>query len=201
MRPANATFEDFDNLSPDQRPQGGAVALSVTANSPAQKGGLQPNDVVVDVNGVAVHHTMDLMREIALIGPNQNAKLKIWRPGDREFVTKTVSLGKWPVQDDAGIIATAYQRPAWRGIRVDFSTARARYLQRGRTIEFADGVLVISVDEQRHGLTKIQPGDVIAKVGDTRVHTPDEFRAALVKVGLKDVMLETVEGKKINIAP
>ncbi len=198
VRPADATVEDFDGLPADKRPSGGAVALSITANSPALRGGLEPNDVVVAVESVAVRSNLDLMREIALIGPNKDARLKIWRPRDKQFVTKTVALGKWPVQNDADIVATATEFPDWRGIRVDYSTARAKNLRGGGAIDFESGVLVLSVDESRHGL-KLQAGDFVVRVGDRAVNTPAEFRAAVKEFDGKPVTLRTADEKAVRI--
>lgn len=200
VRPANATAKDFVGLSPAEQPRGGAVALSITANSPALRGGLQPNDVILSVDDVPVHHNLDLMREIALIGPNRSARLKVWRPRDRRFVTKTVELGKWPVQNDSDVIATATEFPDWRGIRVDYTTARARYLRGGGTIQFEAGVLVVSVDATRHGL-KLQAGDFISRVGDKQVGTPAQFREAVKAFDGKSVTLRTVDNRTIEIEP
>ena len=200
IRPADATIEDFDGLRPAERPRGGAVALSVTANAPAARGGIAAGDVIIGVNNIAINHSGDLMREVALVGPNQKAKMKIWRPRAQEFSTRTASLGKWPVQNDTEIIATAYRLPPWRGIRFDYPTARLRYLRAGGTVAFEPGVLITLVDEERHGL-KIQAGDFIARVGNTQVRTPAEFNAAVTQLGETDVSLETTDGRTIQISP
>ncbi|MFK7820529.1 MAG: PDZ domain-containing protein, partial [Planctomycetaceae bacterium] len=200
IRPADATIEDFDGLTPAERPSGGAVALSVTANAPAARGKVVAGDVVVEVDGVALRDSGDLMREIALIGPKNTTNIKVWRPSDQTFVSLKVSLGKWPVRNDDDVIATAYRLPDWRGIRVDYSTARSKYLRAGGVIEFEPGVLVVSVDEQRHGL-KIQAGDFIGRVGDKRIRTPAEFNAAVIELGNRSATLHTTDGRTIEIEP
>ncbi len=200
VRPANAGLDDFEGLPNDKRPSGGAVALSVTTNSPAFTGGLQPNDVVTKVDDIPIRNNMDLMREVALLGPNAKAKFRVWRPRDSAFVTKTVALGKWPVRDESGIIATAQRTPDWRGIRVDYSTARARYLRGGGTVQFEDAVLIVSVDEKRHGL-KVQPGDFIHQVGGTNVGTPEEFHKAVALLAGQTVQLHTTDDRTLKIEP
>ena len=200
MRPATATPGDFDELPPAARPLGGTVVLAVTPNSPAQKAGLQPNDVVVEIQGRSLRDSLDLMREIGLEGPNRKVQLKVWRPRERKFLTRTATLGKWPVQNDADVIATSERYPAWRGVRVDYPTARARYLRSGGVVHFEDAVLVVDVDAERNGL-RLQPGDFVSRVGETPVSTPEEFLKAVRGLGNRKAVLETIDGRTIEIDP
>lgn len=200
IRPANARPADFDGLEFGDRPQGGCVVVSVSARSAAALGGLKPGDVIVAVDDKPVANSEDLMRDVGLIGPNQKTVLKVWRPRDQRFLKKTVTLSKWPVQNDGDIIATAFEFPAWRGIRVDYATARSRFLRLGGAVEIAAGVVVVAVDEATQGI-KIQPGDFITRVGETKVASPAEFRNAVKPLGGKEVVLLTNDGRKITIAP
>lgn len=200
VRPAAARRGDFDGIPRGERPGGGAVVISVTANSPAMRADLQPTDIIVAVDRRDVADHIDLMREIALIGPARKARLRVWRSRSGRFITKIVTLGKWPVQNDADVIATEFAFPPWRGIRVDHSTSRARYLRGGGTVTFESGVLVVAVDEARHGL-KIQPGDFVSHVDQTLVLTPAEFRAAVGSRDGEAVTLRTTDGRSIVIEP
>ena len=198
IRPLTATPRDFEGFHADKCPAGGAVALSVTPNSPAQAGGLKANDVVVAINDQPVRNTLDLMRDVALLGPQVKVRLKAWRPQEKRFVTKTVTLGKWPVRNATDLIATAFRNPEWRGIRVDYATSRAKYLRGGGTIQFENAVVVIAVDEERQGL-RIQPGDFISHVADKRVHTPAEFRNAVRDLDDDPVTVRTTDDRLIEI--
>lgn len=198
VRPINASDSDFDGMPSDQRPNGGVVVISVTPNSPGTAAGLKANDVIVSINQQSIGTTLDLMREVAMLGPNVKAAMKLWRPGEKRFTTRSVTLGKWPVRNDADVIATAYRQPTWRGIRVDYATARSKYLRGGGTIEFADAVVVISVDE-KSGDLRLQPGDFISHVGEERVRTPAEFTNATRKTGDQAVTLRTTDDRTIEI--
>ena len=198
VRPLDASVDDFEGLPVSERPTGGAVALSVTAGSPAAIDGIKPSDVIVAINGRSVGSTMDLMRDIALLGPNKKAKLRAWRPRDKRFVTKTVSLGKWPVRNDEDIIATAHRYAAWRGIRIDYATARAKYLRGGGTVEFEDAVVVVAVEEGKQGL-EIQPGDFISHIGDQRIRTPAEFARAVRDAGDQAITLRMTDGREVEV--
>ena len=174
------------------------MALSVTQNSPAGVAGLKANDVVVAINDQPVQNTLDLMRDVALLGPQVKARLRAWRPREKQYVTKTVLLGKWPVRNESDLVATAFRNPEWRGIRVDYSTARAKYLRGGGTVQFEDAVVVITVEQEQQGL-RIQPGDFITHVGEKRVRTPGDFKNAVRGLGDEPVTVRTTDDRLIEI--
>ncbi len=75
---------------------GGVLIQDVTDGSPAAKAGLEPEDVVVSVDGHKVQDAGDLQQRIAELSPGDNAKLDIYRnKKEREI---TVKLGEAPVQ-------------------------------------------------------------------------------------------------------
>src|SRR5690606_6237720 len=78
--------------------------------------------------GRVIRDRNDLMREIALLPPGTTAHLLVWRESARRMLHLEVKLGKWPPHDDEGIIATRRRREPWRGLVVDYSTARRQYM-------------------------------------------------------------------------
>ena len=61
----------------------GALISDVTADSPAEKAGLKPDDVVVGVDGRAVEDNSDLSRYIASKAPGTTVQLRVLRDGAR----------------------------------------------------------------------------------------------------------------------
>jgi S1-C subfamily serine protease len=88
-------------------------------------------------------------------------------------------LGKWPVYDDSRIVATRERHPAWRGLHVDYPTARRRYLPTSVLGAFPRGVVVTAVDP---GSPAAAAGfgetTFITKLNGRRVETPAEFHDA-----------------------
>ena len=62
----------------------GAVVGSVTPGSPAEKAGLQPEDVVLSADGHAIEDNGDLSRYIAAKTPGTTVRLELLRGKDRE---------------------------------------------------------------------------------------------------------------------
>ena len=48
----------------------GALVADVTADSPAQKGGLEKGDIILDVNGKPVSDSNDLRMKISMMAPD-----------------------------------------------------------------------------------------------------------------------------------
>ena len=154
---------------------------SVIPNSAAGQAGMKRGDVVLSVNGREVSSPIDVTREVGRMSPATQIDLKVWRPsgGGAELNLK-VQVGKWPIDDEKGIIATRSRFPAFRGVKVDYSTARRRYLS---GFEYVLGVLVVEVAPGSVAdSARIRAGDFISHVNGQPVRTPAEFHDRTGKV-------------------
>ena len=68
---------------------GGAIVSDVDRNSPADRGGVLPNDVILEVNRQKVANVSQVTRELQKVQPGQPAFLLVWRDGNSVFVTMT----------------------------------------------------------------------------------------------------------------
>src|SRR6185436_12551644 len=68
---------------------GGAIVSDVERNSPADKAGISPGDVILEVNRQKVANTSQVTRELQKVQPGQPVFLLIWRDGSSTFVTMT----------------------------------------------------------------------------------------------------------------
>ncbi len=68
---------------------GGAIVTDVDRNSPADKAGVAPGDVILEVNRQKVANTSQVTRELQKVQGGQPAFLLIWRDGSSVFVTMT----------------------------------------------------------------------------------------------------------------
>jgi len=72
----------------------GVLITEVTEDSPAEKGGMRHNDVVIELNGEPVESADTFRNKIAMLKPGSKVKLVVWRDGRRRNLT--VELGKRP---------------------------------------------------------------------------------------------------------
>ena len=72
----------------------GVLVTGVIENSPAHKGGLLPQDLILEFNAVPVHSYDELLKCVVSKRPNTKVKLKIGRNGTEHY--STVILGETP---------------------------------------------------------------------------------------------------------
>lgn len=177
-----------------------ASADLVAADSPAHRGGLRAGDVILAVNDNTVYGADDLTQTVGLLGPEAVATLTVYRPTSAQQLTLEVRLGKWPVHDDASIVATSRRWPLWRGLGIDYSTARRRYLPFDVLLTYRKTVLVSEVAAgsaaEQAGL---KVGDMIAMVDEAAVETPHEFHQAVAN-RTEPVTLVLLDGRRVSLS-
>src|SRR5579883_1358875 len=115
-----------------QAPAPGLVITSVSYNTPAGLAGLQPNDVIQEIDGVPVRDPEDLFLNIGSALAGTQIQLKVSQPRRGGFGgqprTVTVTLAKFlhPYPYIASV-----RSPAVHGLRVDYSSILAQQLING----------------------------------------------------------------------
>jgi serine protease Do len=153
-----------------------ALVVDARRGMPAEAAGLREGDLIVAVDGQPTRSDLDLMRQVTLHPPETAVQLTVYRRGAE--LTVKVKLGKWPVADPEGIVATQHRFPVWRGVSVDYPTVRPRVL--AGLAEIPTAVLVTEVvpDSAAHA-AGLQTGEFITHVKNTSVKTPAEFADAV----------------------
>jgi serine protease Do len=179
----------------------GVEITTVDSDSPAAKAGLQKGDVVLEFNGQRIEGMMQFVRMVRETPGGRTAKLLISRNGATQTITATVAErrpGAWP--GDARTFAMPritipdIPRPvmSWRagtlGIEAEsLEGALAQYFG------VKEGVLVRSVaKESAAEKAGLRAGDVIVKVGDEAVDSPQDISNALRSQGDKKGEKKTV---------
>jgi serine protease Do len=178
----------------------GAYITSVMPGTPAAKAGIQVGDVILEFNGQRVEDKDQLIRMVRETPAGKQAKISLWRNGAPMMVVATVAAHKMMESDDGnwsfemsdlsnlaalpgGInmplieipkMITVMQNPA---LGIEGESLQA---QLAEYFGVKDGVLVKSVARnspaERAG---IKAGDVIARIGDTRIATWRDVSAAM----------------------
>lgn len=159
-------------------PNGTSLVGTAQPGTPAGEGGLSTGDLITEVGGIRVTDSDSLVLAINTMPVGVPITLKIVR--DNEVLEKKLALAKYPVEGH--VIATNRHAP-WRGIRVDYTST---LLNRSRTFDdntksamAIGGVRVVDVAAgtaaEEAGL---HPDQIIIKVDDQVVRTPDQFYKA-----------------------
>ena len=147
----------------------GALIAQVQPASPAAAGGIEVGDVIVSVNGEAVKDSRDLAKEIATIAPGTATKLGIFRNGEMKTVSVTLGeLHQTPIEAKAEEHKTTNEPPVF-GVSIASARAVAGAGEHG--------VVITHVDPTgRAAESGLQTGDVILKIGNQTIDTPQEVR-------------------------
>jgi len=159
----------------------GVLVSQVFEGGPADKAGIKTGDIIVEFDGKPVKGPSELQNLVAWTDPGKKVPAVVLRGGKR--VSVTIEVEK---RGDAAEIAGAeHGAPAEvkdLGIQVSAVTPEAaeRFGYRA-----GQGVLITDVaPDALAARAGLQPGMLILKVGDQKVTTVAEFRAALKDVDL-----------------
>jgi serine protease Do len=174
------TEEDKDHLGLKERK--GALVGSVERGTPAEKAGLKPADVIVEVNGKPIESHHDLMFKIAEIEPGTKVEIKIIRDGEEKILTTT--LGERPSEEGQEAPAASGKD---LGISVTTMTSR---LARRYGYQTEEGVLITNVSQFSEADRKgLRAGDIILEANRKNVRTDREFRNIVNKLDSGETLM------------
>lgn len=200
LQPDDVLLATLRDLPPRITQPTAARVLMAFSDSPAALAGVRRDDVVLAVNRKPVLGKLDLLREVGLLGPGAVAKLTLWRPSERRELSAEAELGKWPLADEEALVVSQQRHPEWRGLRVDYPTARAKYMNWPEQ-RYPAAVVVTSVAPQsRAADNNLQEGDFITHVEQQPIHAPADFHAAVSKLDKAEVTLRTLDGRRLKLA-
>jgi S1-C subfamily serine protease len=156
----------------------GLLIINVVPGSPADDAGLREDDVIIKYDGKTVEKIDDFVKMVKNTAPETSLKIDIVRDGEDKTVEATIAKKtskKWRyfgMGDEGGKFIFLGDRPRL-GVQVhEMNKDLADYFQGTE----AGGVLVLKVFEdspaEKGGL---KAGDVILKVEDNKVSSPEDL--------------------------
>jgi len=173
----------------------GVLISRILENSPAEKTGLKPGDIIASFDNEKVRNTQDLIRMVLKKDIGEKAKLGIIRK--REIHTFEVEIGQRP--DGKTMLAEKKEKAEtesvdskfWRGLEVsEISPEMASRFK----LSTNTGVIVINVEPgssaERSG---IRSGDVIYEINRVQIKGLKDYKDAIRDVS-GDVLVGTYRG-------
>ncbi len=199
LQPDDCLLAPLRHLPPRVTQPTAARVLLVFADSPAGLAGVRRDDVILAVNRKPIFGKFDLLREVGLLGPAATAELTVWREAERRELTLHAELGKWPLSDEETLVVTQQRYPEWRGLQVDYPTARAKFMNWPEQ-RYPSAVVVTSVAPQSSAASvELQAGDFITQIDSQPVRTPEEFQAIVNKLDKAVVGVRTLDGRRLML--
>ena len=136
----------------------GAVVNAVEKGGPADKGGVEPGDVILKFDGKPITSSGDLPRIVGGTRPGSKATIQVWRKGaTRDLVLVVAEI---PVEEKTASRSSRSVKPAERaanrlGLVVSELTAEQK-----RELRLDSGLLVEDVRNMA-ARTELRPGDIV----------------------------------------
>src|SRR5215472_1787340 len=176
----------------------GVVVGDVSPNSPAQEGGIQRGDIILEVNGKPVADSNQLRMNISLMHPGTRIQLKLLRNGAEKDMS--LKLAEMPtesakVESDEGDDSSK----ALQGVEVANLTPRTA--EKLGLPTSTTGVVVADIDPaSKLADSGLRKGDVIQEVNHQPVKSVSEFQGAIKKAGSDPLLLVNRQGRTLFIA-
>jgi serine protease Do len=168
----------------------GVLVGDIVEDSPADKGGLQRGDIIVEVQGKKIDDPNQIRNMVAGIEPGQEIEMKIIR--ENKPITKNLTVSELP---------TDVQKPAkgeygnlLNGVRVQELTPE--FIERFDIPKKLKGVIVAEVDENSPAFGIIKPGDIIQEINKQNIAGLKDYENVAGKIKQdEDVMLFVRRGQ------
>lgn len=169
----------------------GVEITGVEPGSPAERAGIQKNDVVLEYNGQRVEGTEQFVRLVRETPPGRHVNIEVWRGGASQQLAATLGRKKVKTPKEMMEQFSAAREPlqppqvwipdiprAFTSWRSSMLGLEAESLTGQLALYFGvrDGVLVRSVtDGSAAARAGLKAGDVIVKIDGKPVETPREI--------------------------
>jgi serine protease Do len=175
----------------------GAVVEEIVPGTPAARTKLTRGDWITHVNDLPVRDELDLVRYLSAKPALTEVKLTYQRADSLPQSTEVVLSKKYALTTREAY--AEYRAPAWRGLRVEYSTAVPAFRELHRAIDAAGCVAVLEVEHDSPAWKAgLRSGQFISHVNDKRVQNPGEFAALVAKqIGPVLMRLTTASDQKL----
>lgn len=175
----------------------GALIAGVEKSSPAEKGGLEPGDVIVKFDGKPIGVSSDLPRAVGATKPGKKALVEVLRKGNMK--TLNVIVGESPLEkEEVASSSKGTTKPELNRIGL---ILRDLTPQQKKSLNGKNGLLVIDAQ----GLSAqagIRRGDVILGLNNSEVQTLEQFNKQLLAVPAeKTIALLVLRGENTLYVP
>ena len=166
----------------------GAIVGSVTPDGPAAKAKIEPEDIILELDGKEINEKARLARLVGETPVNKTVKVKLLRKGKE--LTVDVVLGEFETAPERAVVSAADKKVVGQesvevlGIKLSSLTPELR--DRYKLPKESKGIMVMKVDMNStaveiglKGIERDKAGDIIEKVNQKELTKPEEFAKAV----------------------
>jgi len=167
---------------PDRK---GVIIDNVTSNSPAERAGLRPFDVIREVDGHTIHDNDELISKISSYMPGEKVDLEVFRKG--RTLQLNATLGERPlsqVEPAANIEESEPEKPAEsKGLGITVQAIDPEVRDGLDLRDSLQGVIITDVEFDSLAAEKgILPLRVVTHVNDSPIETVEDWEVEIAKI-------------------
>jgi serine protease Do len=152
----------------------GALVAGVEKGSPAEKGGLEPGDIILKFNGKQIATSSDLPRAVAAAKPGSDVPVEVLRKGASR--TLNIAVGEMPSGNEEE--AAVPKAPAKAEANRIGLVLRDLTPQQKKRLNNKNGLLVLEAQGSA-AQAGIRRGDVILGMNNSEVQSVEQFNKQL----------------------
>jgi serine protease Do len=191
----------------------GALVTDVVEGSPADKAGLQRDDVIREFNGHSINDIFALRGRIADVDPGKKAELTIMRGGKEQKIIVEVAeappdfaAARPKMPAPGGQPSTpSPNAPIPDNVLAGIQVSEIPTAMRERLPENIAGVMITQIQPDSDAASKLQPGDIIEEINQEPIASLEEYRQVGARLRPNDkALLYVLRGRSrafIVIAP
>jgi serine protease Do len=173
MQNISKEIADYYNIKQGQ----GVLVSDVFKSHPADKAGIKPGDVILEINDQKIHSAKDLSRSIAGFGAGKKIHVTIVRKGKK--INKKVLLAKRSeMEPGQSIVKSGFDSFGFKFKEIDSALAE-KYGIPSRE----KGLLVFGVQRgSRAAQSTIRQGDILKEINRVKINSIEEYTKFFQKI-------------------
>ena len=166
----------------------GALIVDIDDESPAQKAGLEPGDVITKVDNVEIKSTDQLVQEIRYRAVGSQVELTIIR--NKETMKITVTLGDKSEREKKEREETPDKITSERfGITLKENNPD---LAKEYNLSTNEGLLIVDIEPGSYAATKLEEGDIIIQAEQREMNTLADWQEVMENIDQDEKVLVRV---------
>jgi len=146
----------------------GALVASVGDNSPADKAGIKPGDIILEFDGKDVDRMRTLPKIVALTEVGKNVTVKIWR--NKKIISKKVLLGRLESSKEFASLKKSEAPTEIETLKITVRLLSEEDINKRQLPADSTGVVIINIASDSPVNNYMQVNDVIIEVQKTKIN-------------------------------
>lgn len=165
----------------------GALVASVGDNSPADKAGIKPGDIILEFDGKNIDTMRTLPKIVALTDVGKNVVVKVWR--NKKIISKKVLLGQLESSKEFASLRENEKPTEIENLGITVRLLSEEDINKRQLPKDTTGVVITEIASNSPVYNQLQVNDIIVELQKTKINN---------SIQLNDIIKKNVDkGEKI----